>query len=142
MKPLHPALVHFPIAFVLLQAIIAWLYRYSEKLISKPVLLVGQTAASASILPAMLSGTWEEDKLTELSTLEQQAVNQHETAAYVMLFLGALLFIWLYLRNDRWKSTELTLFCTVQIINLALMLTTSHWGGNLVYLFGIGTSIR
>jgi uncharacterized membrane protein len=142
MKPWHPALVHFPVVLLIVQAGLSWLRRYKPEWLSVNQLMVSQVAATASLLPAMISGTWEEDHLKNLAAPAQSLVEQHELSAYALLFASGMLLVWLYLRHDRWKPREETAFCLTQTLNLALVILTAHWGGNLVYIFGLGTQIR
>lgn len=142
MKPWHPALVHFPIALMVAQAALCWLRFYKPNWLSVKQLLASQIVATASLFPAMISGTWEEDQLRNLPENATNMVEQHELSAYVLLFLSSIMLVWMFLRHDQWKAREATLFYITQLINLVLVLLTAHWGGNLVYLFGLGTQVR
>ena len=89
-----------------------------------------------SLMPAMVAGTFTqqfEGKSKELIA----RMEWHETMAYIVLCVSALLFIWHYLRHKQWLSAEKWLFTLVDVISSAIIIYTASLGGNLSHPAGV-----
>ncbi len=129
---LHPALVHFPIAWMVLLLLVdirtvAWGRPGWERL--GLYLLVGTVL---SFIPAMITGTLRMDELPHSpESLDQIAAHWH-MALLSVFFLGDALILRLQRKNrltgsSRWANLALLALST------ALVLIAGHRGARLVY---------
>lgn len=134
--PLHPAIVHFPIALLLSATIadLAWVAGLTNDTHIAAVLIAGGLAAG---LVAMGAG------MADLVRIDQAIVPE------AMKHVGAVGLAWLgygvalYLRKDTlWASTSAPGALTIGVsIASALVLAFGGWlGGRLVYTFGANVS--
>ncbi len=134
---LHPAVVHFPVA-LLLCAVLAegiWLWRKSELWRDMAFwLLLGGTLGAFA---AALTGGWAEDSLSMSKTLHE-AVEQHETVGYILVWLYACLLVWKILRRQAMQTAENRVFLGALLVASALLVYSGWLGGELVYEYGAG----
>lgn len=133
--PLHPGLVHFPIALAFVGALGEVAYLLVRKPWLKffgPVLL---TLALVGGGAAYFSGQAAEDP-AEHQGVPEKAIGAHEQACIIALSTVALatLLSW----ATRPKGRGLGLAAIVAVGAAALMLYTGHLGGRLVFLHGAG----
>ncbi len=135
--PIHPMLVHFPIALLFVSVLFDLIFFYTGREEFKKggfwLLILGWVAG----LAATLSGTWSED-IVEKAGVPKAAIELHETFAFSTLALFAgLMLVRFWIRN-RWSSRDRLLYAGMAMIGLALLATTGFWGGDLVYRYGAG----
>lgn len=133
--PLHPALVHFPIALLLsaTAADVAWLAGVNQDTQFAAVMMA---AGLVTGVVAMIAG------LVDFARLEDAVV------AHALRHVGAVGLAWLgyavalYLRQDSLFGPAVIGTATVTISLLSgLLLAFGGWlGGRLVYTFGAGVS--
>lgn len=133
--PIHPAIVHFPIALLLSATIadLAWVAGLTGDVHVGAVMMAGGLAAA---LVAMGAG------LVDFTRLEQHVV------PHAMQHMSAVGLAWLgyavalYLRRDALAgATMLSTPTIVASFVSALLLALGGWlGGRLVYSFGAGVS--
>jgi uncharacterized membrane protein len=134
---LHPAVVHFPVALLLcaLLAETVWLWRKAEFWRDMAFwLLLGGTLGA---FVAALTGGWAEDSLTMSNTLHE-AVEQHETVGYILVWLYACLLVWKILRRQAMQTAENRMFLGALLVASALLVYSGWLGGELVYEYGAG----
>jgi len=133
--PLHPALVHFPIALLLSATIadVAWMAGITGFVHIGAVLMAAGLAAG---LLAMGAGMVD---FTRLDPAVVPHALRHMTAVG-LAWLGYA--VALYLRREALSGTETLSAATVAIsIVSALVLALGGWlGGRLVYTFGAGVA--
>lgn len=143
----HPALVHFPIAF-LAGAWMAETARLHPRLglqserwefLSRVLLL----AAIPALALAMISGSLGEDALEQVTgqAMAQTAhdwLERHELMGYLNGALATLLATWRTLRAQAMNLQEHRIFWGAFTVVMILLLAGSWMGGHLVYEFGIG----
>ena len=133
--PLHPAIVHFPVALLLSAsaADLAWLAGLTGDVHIGAVLMAGGLAMG---LVAMGAGLFDFTKL-------DQAVVPHAVRHMTVMGIAWLGYaIALYLRRDAFSGGATFGSATVALSLLsALCLSVGGWlGGRLVYNFGAGVS--
>lgn len=133
--PLHPGLVHFPIAL----AVVGALAEVAYLAVRRPWLkLFGPILLSLALLgggAAYFSGQAAEDP-AEHQGVPEKAIGAHEQACIIALSAVALaaLLSW----ATRPKGKGLGLAAVFAVAGAALMLYTGHLGGRLVFLHGAG----
>ena len=115
---LHPVLVHFPIACLLL-AVLAESLVVLRGTTWRPVTAFLLIIGTAAALTAVISGTWLAQDMTA-------AVQRHQILGWVTL-IGATATCGLLFLNRRWPL-RIALIATAAAAGL-----TGHLGGNLVY---------
>lgn len=135
--PIHPMLVHFPIALLFASVLFDLFFFYTGREEFKKggfwLLIFGWVAG----LAATLSGAWSED-IVEKAGVPKAAIERHESFAMATLaFFAGLMLVRVWVRN-RWSSRDRCLYTGMAMIGLALLATTGFWGGDLVYRYGAG----
>lgn len=139
--PIHPMLVHFPIALLFTSVLFDLVSFYTGREDFKKggfwLLILGWIAG----LAATLSGTWSEE-IVEKAGVPKAAIELHESFALTTLGLFAgLMLVRFWIRN-RWSPRDRLLYTGVALIGLALLATTGFWGGDLVYRYGAGVQAK
>jgi len=135
--PLHPMIVHFPIALlitsVLFDAASRLLRRDSLRDGALWLLLLGLISGMA----ATVAGFWAEET-TERAGIAETLMEMHESLAIATLAIFSLLFIWrLFLRNQFTRQT-LAIYLMVATVGVGTLSATGYYGGDLVYDQGAG----
>ncbi len=143
---LHPALVHFPIAFlpvaVILDALVLRLPSQREWLDRAATLLYGVAALGA--VAAFLSGRQAAEALPPLALTVQVHVNEHSDSARAALWLLVLLAAFRAVVAYRdWRVRRKVLrvcFLLIAAGAVVLVYRTADLGGGLVFRHGIGVA--
>ncbi|MDP1768917.1 MAG: DUF2231 domain-containing protein [Nitrospirota bacterium] len=137
MHPIHPIVVHFPIA--LLCASVAFDALASRwptgglRETSLYTLLAGVVTAAL----AVVTGGMEEE-LAERAGAPESVLELHESLGTVTLVVfGALLGLRLAMRWG-WFNEIPSLTLGLGAIGIVILTLTGYWGGELVYTYGIG----
>ena len=139
---LHPIIVHFPIA-LLLVGLVADLFGHfaKKKFFSKAGLLL-LLLGTAGTIAAFLSGDHAGEGMPEIGSLSQ-AVDIHEEAAELTLWLAIitsvvrLASLWIVRYGKLLTLTALGLF----LITAASVARTGYYGGELVYKHAAGVQL-
>ncbi len=140
--PLHPQLVHFPIAFLTLSFIfdLVGVVSNSKKWNQFGCIVLLITIISA--FAALQSGESSKEMLKPMTNNLLEAVEEHEelasTAFFFILVLG-IIRGWLQLKGvfDSWKRWSYIIFIGVGVF---LILRVGHLGGKLVFQHGAGVN--
>jgi uncharacterized membrane protein len=141
MGPIHPAIVHFPIALLVMAAVLHVLAFF----ISKPDLrtfafwlhLVGTVTCVAAIL----SGDYAEGQLLEPSEAMRDLAGEHETLGMISGWGFGVLAVWAYLRKESKVKWEQIGFVVLFVLMTGILLIAAQHGGELVYEYGAGVSL-
>ena len=142
---LHPLIVHFPIALLFVGgASYLWFFIRSDSFYFKAGRLAHGIGLGAMLL-AILSGRWEKGGVGEASEVSA-LLNKHELWGYVGFWVLAMIGLWVYLRERQLGDpiggkVEKAGFCVAYIMGLVVMSIAASFGGDMVYDWGVGTSL-
>lgn len=135
--PLHPILVHFPIALlstaILFEALGALLGRDFFRPATTWLLGLGVLGG----ILATVAGFWNEEA-AEAAGVPETAIERHENLALLTLAVFAVLLGMRWLRGRRWIPERPAVFFSIALVGLALLGATGYFGGDLVYRYGAG----
>jgi uncharacterized membrane protein len=141
MHPVHPMVVHFPIALLLVSSLFdlfALRWRTEQlRETSFSLLVLGVLAAGA----AVVTGHFAEEAV-EQSGIPKRAIEIHEELGFAVFWVFlALLGLRLAMCRG-WMRVPPRLVLAVGLGGALLMLVASYFGGDLVYRFGAGVLPR
>lgn len=139
MHPIHPMLVHFPIALLsasVLFELLAQRWRQEEcRVVSLYTLVLGLAGALVSVA----SGAMAEETV-EHSGVPERILEIHETLGFATFWLFAGLLgmrtaVWL-----GWIRVHPVLSLALGFAAVVVLLVASYFGGSLVYDYGAGVT--
>ena len=65
-------------------------------------------------------------------------MSTHETLAYIVVALFAILAVWRLIRRGVWSEKEQPIALTAGVIGIALVVVQAAFGGKLVFEHGVG----
>lgn len=135
--PLHPTVVHFPIALLFTAILFAVLGALLKRDVYNQILtwLLGLGVLGGVV--AVITGLWEEEGV-KAGGVPEQAIGQHETLAFSALAVFAVLLAMQWFRGRRWMPSHPALFFLIAFAGLTLLGLTGYYGGDLVYRYGAG----
>tara|TARA_B100001540_G_scaffold213674_1_gene188535 strand:- start:1188 stop:1625 length:438 start_codon:yes stop_codon:yes gene_type:complete len=141
--PLHPAVVHFPIAFITAALIFQILHILRPNWINDSIglLLIGLSVIFS--LASVLSGQNEMQKAGELGypTETLILIDKHQTIGNIVTWSSIILFtcwIYLFLKNKNDKRVNQLILAFILLLFIMVILS-GYTGGQLVYIHGVGT---
>lgn len=139
MPPLHPAIVHFPIAFVMLSFISDLLGRWLNKPSLRAAGFWSLVGAVVGGIIAAATGYWDMTRDTLGET--DRYVDFHMDIGWILLGSVAVLFLWRWLMYQRRQTAPHALYLVVAFIVLCLTLFQGWYGGEMVYSQGAGVAV-
>jgi uncharacterized membrane protein len=131
--PLHPLIVHFPIALLILGSALLLLSYWKNDLFEKATYIVLSFGFVSGIVSYMTGDSGEEYARMHLSGFSHAAVDKHETVAMLsMVVYGALLATFVakrFVPSKFWRALEIVL----AVAGVVLIALTGHYGGQMVY---------
>jgi uncharacterized membrane protein len=137
MHPIHPIIVHFPMALLIASVVfdllaLRWLTK-SFREASLYTLIGGLLGA----VLAIVTGSLAEDLVVK-GGAPKAVIERHETLAYASSALfAALLAMKILIRSGRLRELP-ALSLAVGLVGLGLLSVAGYVGGSLVYEFGAG----
>lgn len=140
MHPIHPMLVHFPIALLSVSVfldVVAQRWRREEcRIASLYTLILGLAGA----LAAVASGAMAEE-VVEQSGVPELVLELHESLGFATFWifaglLGLRVAMWL-----EWVRKRPLVSVMLGLIGVAVLLVASYVGGSLVYEYGAGVMV-
>ena len=138
--PLHPWLVHYPIALLVQSTIFQALYLVFKQAWMGKAALITWAVATVGAVAAALTGTSQAEAVLLLGSIDD-LIARHEQLANLTIFvsLGGLLYSFIGFQRNRlnpWIPFIILLLVS------GMVLVTGHYGGQLVYLHGTGITPR
>jgi uncharacterized membrane protein len=130
LNDLPPALLPLSVLFDLLGA---FLKRASLKSAGFWTLLAGVIGTGAAIVTGLLA-----EEATPHGADAHAIMETHETLAFFVLGLFAILALWRLVRRGVWSEKEEPVALTAGVIGVALIVVTAMFGGRLVFEHGVG----
>lgn len=134
--PLHPVTVHFPIAFLILAAVLFTVELFTKKPEHKLFALIVMSAGVGGAALAVLTGNFEYDGGG--SETLQEMVETHELLGYIVLWVYGIFAVWAWMRKTSEVKIEKIAFVVLFWIGIGVVGYTSHLGGKMVYEEGAG----
>jgi len=140
---LHPMVVHFPIALLIVGFLFELIYLITRnEFYSKAgfyLLVLGALGTFA----AFLSGNLAEERIMETEALER-VLETHEEAGKVTLFLVIFTFIFrsVLLFLKQYKGILQWIALALFALSILSVVRTAYYGGELVYNYGAGVQIQ
>lgn len=143
--PVHPLIVHFPIALLFtsvffdLLGLVLGLAPERKNIHDTGfwLLILGWIGG----LVAAIFGAWTEEAV-EKAGVPEAAVDRHELFAVVALIVFALLIVVRWRARNRWSKNDRILYLSAAMAGLFLLGTAGFFGGELVYRYGAGVAPR
>ena len=141
--PLHPAIVHFPIALITAALIFHTLHLYKPEWINRTIGLWLLGLSTIFSIVAVLSGQKEIQKAGELGypTETLLLIERHQTIGNIVVWGSILLFtgwLFLYLNNQVNNKVHHLAFAFLLLLFI-IVIISGYTGGHLVYIHGVGT---
>ena len=138
--PLHPALVHFPIALLSVSGVLYLLNAVRDSsFYAKTAYLMHQLGIFGLII-AIFSGLQAEPS-EALPESVDAVLSLHEIMGYTAIWLYLMLLGWHFLRKGKQRTPEKMAFAIVFILVTVVMLYGASMGGELVYEHGVGVEV-
>lgn len=135
--PIHPLMVHFPIALLFTSVFFDLLGIMTEnKSFRQTAFWLLILGLFGGIIAAGF-GAWSEEAV-EAAGVPEAAVDRHETFAVITLIVFGILLIFRWWIKDRWAVQARVIYLSVAMLGLLLLGTTGFYGGELVYRYGAG----
>jgi len=141
--PVHPALVHLPIAFVLLSVGADLAARMTK---TEPRRAAFRTVGFWSLLAGLAGGAlaiaagYLDMNRAALAPETREFVDLHETIGWVLGIGLAILSAWRWLIWHRGQMTINTAYLVGAFLVLAVTLFQGWYGGQMVYAYGAGVA--
>ncbi len=148
LSQLHPQLVHFPIAFLVIYALLEIAGILSGKEFFQKAaylfLFLGVLAAVAAVITgnqaAEIASKWK----GKGAAIPTKLISEHEDYATITLwyFTGLLVLRTFLFLKKKFTGAAKYLFILLAAIGLYLVYQTGDHGGKLVYDHGVGTELK
>jgi uncharacterized membrane protein len=125
-----PVLLPMSVVFDLLGA---FLKRESLKAAGFWTLSFGVVGGGLAIVTGLLA-----DEATPHGAQAEAVMSTHETLAYIVVGLFAVLAVWRLLRRGVWNEQEQPIALTAGVIGIVLVVVQASFGGKLVFEHGVG----
>jgi uncharacterized membrane protein len=139
LPPLHPALVHLPIAFVLLSVVADVLAKITRRESLRHVGLWSLLAALAGAFVTIATGYWDMNR-SSLSGETENYVDLHLKIGWALVTGLAVLAVWRWRIRQQARRVVTAPYVAAALMVLALTLFQAWFGGEMVYSHGAGVA--
>src|SRR3569833_245798 len=141
--PVHPALVHLPIAFVLLSVGADLAARLAK---SEPRRAAFRTVGFWTLIAALIGGVltiaagYVDLNRASLTPETHELVAMHETIGWILAVMLAVLAAWRWLIWHRGQMPINTAYLIAAFVVLSITLFQGWYGAEMVYAYGAGVA--
>lgn len=145
---LHPQVVHFPIAFLIIYAVLEIVGVITNKdFFAKAAhlfLFLGVLGAVAAVLTGNQAESIAHKWHKAGAAIPLKAIGTHVDYANATLwyFLGLLVFRTYAVIKKKFKGSFRYLFIILALAGCVFVYLTGEYGGRLVYKYGVGTNLK
>ena len=152
MPPVHPAIVHLPIAFVVLSVVCEFIGYFFNSRSARTVAWWALVAAAIGGALAVAAGYYDLDRAS-LTPETQEIVHQHLKIGWILVLSVLGLTVWRgFLRHERQAAIQLAEdlkpgfrtvgwgYLSAALLVLLLTLFQGWYGGEMVYSHGAGAA--
>ncbi len=141
MHPIHPMVIHFPIAFLMtsvaFDALAFWWKPEKFREASLPMLVLGVITAGVAVVTGHVA-----EEAVEHSGIPKHALEIHETLGFATFWVFAGLLGLRVAMLLEWMRQKPVLALLLGVVGVIVLLVASYFGGDLVYRFGAGVTGR
>jgi len=135
--PIHPAIVHFPIALFLLSGLFGFISLFVKREFWKDLVLKSLIGGIIFSPIAVITGMIEEQSLQH-SEAVHEILQIHKYCGLTILFFFQILIVWHWLRRLLMGNKEYILWVIFLLLGSALVLFQGYLGGKMVFEGGAG----
>lgn len=141
MRNLHPLIIHFPIALLTVGVLCDFLGSILKRQSLTNTGWWAQLFGILGIAAAVTSGFLAEASVGH-NDAAHTIMEKHKFISLVSLGFFAILFIWRSVKRSALPAAKASLaaYFVIGLLGVSTMLYGAHWGGHLVYDYGIGGS--
>jgi len=137
MIKLHPAIVHFPIAFLAVAGVLAIVSLFTKREILKGWILKSLVAGLTLLPAAIIAGLVEQNQITHNDAIHS-VLTIHKFTGLAIFLLYTVLTVWLWKRKDAMNSNAYVAFVLCLLVGTGLVLYQGYLGGKMVFELGAG----
>jgi len=134
LMPLHPKLVHFPIALFITALILDLLSRIFRKENLHQAAVIVYLAGVFFAPIVVWAGLWEQQRLN----LHHPVLEQHKLYAFITLWVSLASIPLLWFLKKKFVRLFRIVFTSLLLLMAVLVTTTGYFGGRMVYEYGAG----
>lgn len=134
---LHPAIVHFPIALLVVAALLAILSLFNKKESIREWMFRNLVFGVVFAPLAIISGMIEEQSLQHNEAIHSVLII-HKYNAFVILGVYAVLTFWFWKRKNTMQSKEYAVWVVCLLLGTGLVAYQGYLGGKMVFDLGAG----
>jgi uncharacterized membrane protein len=139
LPPMHPALVHLPIAFVVLSVVADLAARFTRRESLRHVGLWSIIAALLGGIVTIAAGYWDMNRAS-LAHETHEYVDLHLKVGWVLAAGLVVLTIWRWRIRQQARRVVTKPYAVAALLVLALTLFQGWFGGEMVYSHGAGVA--
>jgi uncharacterized membrane protein len=139
MIPIHPRIVHFPVALLITAAafgILALIFK-SKRNIFREVLIWDLALGVGGTIVAIISGMIEEKSLEHNDAIHS-IMETHKLLGFILSGIFLVVWLWTIVRKSKMKTYEFTGVVVILVLTAGLLGYSAHLGGKMVYQEGAG----
>lgn len=137
--PLHPAIVHFPIAIFVIIGLLGIISIFTETVFLKKTIFWLYILGILSALAAIISGLLAEESLVHNEAIHE-LLEKHETNAFIISGFFLILFVWYWIRKKIERKVEYIIWVLLIIVGTGFLAYQNYLGGEMVY--GHGAAVK
>ncbi len=137
MPNLHPLIVHFPIALLLLSLILETIAFFRKSSGLSRAAWWNQIAGSAGLALTVTSGLFAENTVP-IAGDARDLFERHELLAFLSAAIFALLLLWRIAARGNIPRQSPTAYFVLLVAGVACVLIGAWYGGEMVYRYGVG----